>query len=97
MIVGAVYRSPGICLTAEENPRKRQLRKPSDEVAVHRSPGICLKTEETPGKPQLGVCLMTSYCLKWGPSPPNEVGRIAQLVRKGEGWKKDALESSRVF
>ena len=25
MILGAVHRSPGICLTAEENPRKSQL------------------------------------------------------------------------
>ena len=25
MILGAVYRSPGICLTAEENPKKPQL------------------------------------------------------------------------
>ena len=25
MILGAVHRYPGICLTAEENPRKRQL------------------------------------------------------------------------
>ena len=25
MILGAVYRSPGSCLTAEENPRKPQL------------------------------------------------------------------------
>ena len=25
MIQGAVHRSPGICLTAEENPRKPQL------------------------------------------------------------------------
>ena len=25
MILGAVYRSPGICLTAEENPRNPQL------------------------------------------------------------------------
>ena len=25
MILGAVFRSPGICLTAEENPRKPQL------------------------------------------------------------------------
>ena len=25
MILGAVYRSPGICLTADENPRKPQL------------------------------------------------------------------------
>ena len=25
MILGAVHRSPGICLTAEENPRKPQL------------------------------------------------------------------------
>ena len=26
MILGTVHRSPGICLTAEENPRKPQLR-----------------------------------------------------------------------
>ena len=25
MILGAVHNSPGICLTAEENPRKPQL------------------------------------------------------------------------
>ena len=41
------------------------------------------------GKPQLGDRLMkglwTSHRLKWGPLPPNEVGRIAQQVRKGEG------------
>ena len=28
MILGAVYRSPGICLTAKENPRKPQLGDP---------------------------------------------------------------------
>ena len=33
MILGAVLRSPGICLTAEENPRKPQLGE-SDEGAV---------------------------------------------------------------
>ena len=27
------------------------------------------------------------HCLKWGPFPPNEVSRIAQHVRKGEGRK----------
>ena len=45
--------------------------------AVHISPGICLTAEETPRKPQLGWVL-----LKWGSFPPNEVGRIAQHVRK---------------
>jgi hypothetical protein len=25
MVLGVVHRSPGICLTAEENPRKPQL------------------------------------------------------------------------
>ena len=29
----------------------------------------------------------TSHHLKWGPLPANEVGRIVQHVRKGEGWK----------
>ena len=60
MILGAVYRSPGICLTAKENPRK----------------------------PQLGDRLMKGLCLKWGPFPSNEVGRIAQHVRKGVGRKE---------
>ena len=62
--------------------------------AVYRSPGICLKAEENPGNPQLGdrqmkrMCdLATSHRLKWGLSPPNEVGRIAQHVRNGEGRK----------
>ena len=36
MIPGAVHRSPGICLTTEENPRKLQLgRRPSDATS-HR-------------------------------------------------------------
>ena len=57
--------------------------------SVHRSPGICLKAEENPRKPQLGDRLMLCDKLspKWGPLPPNQVGRIAQHVRKGEGKK----------
>ena len=62
MILGAVHRSPGICLTAEENP----ARRPSDEGAVS-----------------------ISHRLKWGPFPPNEVGRIAQHSgREKEGNKE---------
>ena len=57
--------------------------------AVHRSPGIYLTAEENPRKPQLGDRLMKRLCdqscLKWGPFPPNEIGRIAQHIRKGEG------------
>ena len=34
MILGAVHRSPGIYLTAEENPRNTSARRPSDEWAV---------------------------------------------------------------
>ena len=56
--------------------------------AVHRSPGICLTGEENPGKPQLGDRLSaTSHHLKWGPTPPNEVGKIALHVRKRK-WKE---------
>ena len=54
---------------------------------VHRSPGICLTAEENPGKPQLGDRRIKGLCHKWGPFPPNEVGGIAQHVRKGEGRK----------
>ena len=32
---------------------------------------------------------LTSHLLKWGPFLPNEVGRIAQHVRKGEGRKEE--------
>ena len=38
MILGAVHRSPGICLTDEENPRKPQLMK-----------GLCVQSS-----PQMG-------------------------------------------
>ena len=60
--------------------------------AVHRSPGICLTVEKNPGKRQLGDRLMKELCdlyrLKWGPFPPNEIGRIAQLVKEGDGRKE---------
>ena len=35
-----------------------------------------------------GRCCATSHLLKLGPFPPNEVGRIAQHVMKGEGRKE---------
>ena len=54
--------------------------------AVHKSPGICFTAEENPRKPQLGDRLMKGLCdrnrLKWGPFPPNEVGRIAEHIKK---------------
>ena len=59
--------------------------------AVHKSPGIYLIAKEIPGKPQLGTVdeyCATTHCLKRGPLSPNEVGIIAQHVRKGEGRKK---------
>ena len=64
--------------------------------AVHRSPGICLTAEKNPGKPQLGDHLgcATIHCFKWGSFPPNEVGRIAQHTRKGEG-KKEGKDGER--
>jgi hypothetical protein len=67
MILMAMHRFPGICLTAEENPRKRQLGD------------------------RLTKGCVTSHCLKWGAFPQNEVGRIAQHVRKGEG--RDLIHS----
>ena len=42
VILGAVYRSPGICLTAEENPRKPQL-------GDHLMKGLCEQSS-----PQMG-------------------------------------------
>ena len=56
---------------------------------INRSPGNYLTADENPRKHQLGDRLMkggaTSYRVKWG--PPNEVGRIEQHARKGEGRK----------
>ena len=34
MILGVMHRYPGICLTAQENPKKTSARRPSDEGAV---------------------------------------------------------------
>ena len=59
--------------------------------AVHISPGIYLTTEENPGEPSREPSdegCATSYRLKWGPLPPNDVCRIAQHVSEGEGRKK---------
>ena len=46
----------------------------------------------------------TSHRLKWGPFPPNEVGRIVQHIRKGEGRKegkdgvgRDCIENGKAF
>ena len=64
--------------------------------AVHRSPGICLAAEKNPIKPQLGDPLMKGLCDQ-GPFPPNEVGGIAQHVRKGEGRKDGKDEVGIIF
>ena len=57
--------------------------------AVHRSPVIRLTFEENPRKPQLGDHLMKGQCDQSSPQmgflPSNEVGRIAQKIRKGKG------------
>ena len=49
---------------------------------VHRS-GINLMIKESPRKPQPG----DHHCLKWGPLPPNYIGRIAQHIKNGQGRK----------
>ena len=54
--------------------------------AVHRSPDTYLKGEQNKGEHLLGG-YTTRHRLKWGFLPPNEVGRIAKHVRKGEGRK----------
>jgi hypothetical protein len=50
---------------------------------------ICLIAEENPRKPQLGDSLMKGLCDQSSPQmgslSSNEVGRIAQHVRKGGG------------
>ena len=68
--------------------------------AVHRSPGIFLTAEENPRKPQLGDRLMKGLCEQSSPqmgslSSSNEVYRIAQHVRKGEGRNKEIGRGAR--
>ena len=63
--------------------------------AVNISPVICHTAEENSGKPQLGDQLIKGLCDQSSPQirslPPNEVGRIAQNVRKGEEKDKVRL------
>ena len=59
---------------------------------MHRSPGINLTAEENSEKPQLG----DRHRLKWGPVPPNDVGRIAQHVGKGKDGDGNVLNSKYV-
>jgi hypothetical protein len=54
-------------------------------AAVHRSPGSYLTAEETPEnlwEESVDEACGTSYRLKWGHFPSNEIGRIAKYVRK---------------
>ena len=66
--------------------------------AVHRSPGICLKLRKF-----LEPVVRRPSDERWSSSqigtlPPNEISRITQHVRKGEGRKegKDGLELVRI-
>ena len=69
--------------------------------AVHRSPGICLTAEENPRKPQLGDCPMKGLCNQSSPQmesfPLNEVGRIVQHVKEGDGRKEGKDEEGTIF
>ena len=58
---------------------------------VQRSPGICLtakKNRKTSARRPSDEGCVTSDRLKWDSLLPNELGRIAQHVRNGEGRKK---------
>ena len=70
-------------------PRLSANGKGDNEVtpgAVHRSV-ICLTADDpretSARRPSMKV-FATGHRLKWNPLPPNNVGRIAQDVRKGE-------------
>ena len=60
--------------------------------AGHRSSEIYLTAEENPRKPQLGVSLMKAVlpviASNGGSLPPNDISRIAQHIREGEGKKE---------
>ena len=59
--------------------------------AVHRYPGIYLTAVENPenlSKETVEEGCVTSHRLKWG---LNEVDRIAQHVKKGEGKKEASV------
>ena len=72
-------------------------------VQCNRFPGICLTTEINPRKPQLGNrrgahSSTTSHYFKWGPFPPNEVGRAtlpAPLAKPIGSSQKSMLKNLR--
>ena len=45
------------------------------------------KTRENSARRLSNEGFSTIHHLKWGPLPQNDVGRIAQLIRKGKEWK----------
>ena len=69
-----------------------QVCQPMIRVIIKWYQGLCTDllaftlrlSEECPRKSQLG----DHHHLKWGPLPPNYIGRIAEHVRDGEGKKE---------
>ena len=59
---------------------------------VYRSHGIYLTAEKNPENLSFQIvdegCAI-SHRLKWVPLPPNDVGRMTQLVRKGDERNKE--------
>ena len=95
-----MHRSPGICLTAEENSRKPQQGDCLMKGLCTDLLAFALQLKRTPENLSKETVWWTgwstSHRLKWGPFPPNEIGRIAQHVGKGEGRKegRDGVGSS---
>ena len=59
--------------------------------AMHRSPDMYITAVENHRKSQLGDRLMKAVLLVVASLPPNEVGRISQHVREGDGRKKEGM------
>ena len=63
-------------------------------MAVHRSPGIYFTVEENPVNfnwEKSDEDYATSHRLKWDPSLSNDVGRIAENIKAGEGKNKETM------
>ena len=64
MILGAVHRSPGICLIAEENPRKPQLGAVRPGIALNGVPFLQMRSvgsQRTSGREKEGNKEMAGF------------------------------------
>ena len=92
----AGFLANGLLLHVSRQSRLSDNDKGDNEMmipgAVQNLLAVTLRLRKSPeklSKETVDEDSETIHRLKWGPLPPNEVGRIAQHVKKGKGRKKE--------